>query len=78
MTRAPEVLYRHRDGLFDDTARAWRAEQVKPLVPADAKERRLHHQTSCVFAEAAELVEVCPCTARQRAYRDRHPGGGAK
>ncbi|WP_329131439.1 hypothetical protein OG552_10210 [Streptomyces sp. NBC_01476] len=72
---APDVLYRHSDGRFDTTNRAWDARDVKPLRP-DAKPRPLHHRDDCPFGNAAELTEVCPCTTRQRNYRAQHPGGG--
>lgn len=68
----PDVLYRHSDGLYDDTARAWKASDVEPLTP-EGKERPLRHSATCRYQRAPELVEVCPCTRRQRDYRAAHP-----
>lgn len=73
MTGAPDVVVVGADGQFyDETRRAWNARTVKPLVREQAP-RPLHHTASCCFRQAPELVEVCPCTRRQRDYRARHP-----
>ena len=70
---APDVLYRHPDGaLYDDTRRAWDARQLRPLAP-EPKPRPLHHGETCVFRASPDLVDVCPCTRRQRDYRASHP-----
>lgn len=70
---APDVLYRHSDGdLYDDTARAWDARELQPLAPV-VKPRPLHHGATCPFRKALDLVDVCPCTRKQRDYRARHP-----
>lgn len=73
MTTAPDELVLASDGRFyDDTTRAWRSYTVRPLVPESAP-RPLHHTAHCCYRRSPDLVEVCPCTRRQRDYRATHP-----
>ncbi|WNI19128.1 hypothetical protein [Actinacidiphila sp. ITFR-21] len=68
----PDVLYRHRDGLYDATATAWDAHQLQPLAPEpDPKARPLVHRAGCRMAPWPDLAAVCPCTADQRYTRRR-------
>lgn len=66
----PDVLWRTRDGLWDDTARAWDARNLRPLTPPAAN-KPLAHKKGCLVAEWPDLAAVCPCTAQQR-YQHRH------
>jgi hypothetical protein len=70
---APDVVVRSQDGsYYDATLRAWSGRDVQPLVP-EGRERPLHHSETCCFRRNPALVEVCPCTRRQRDYRASHP-----
>lgn len=77
MTRAPEVLYRHRNGRMDTEVTDWSPTDTRPLADPGPP-RPLHHLRQCWWCKEDGLVEVCRCTRQQRAYRDRHPGGGGK
>lgn len=67
----PDVLYRHADGgLYDDTARAWDARQLKPLAARPA-EKALAHKTGCHMEPWPDLADLCPCTAGIRWLRAR-------
>jgi hypothetical protein len=70
---APDVIVLGADGgFYDATVRAWNARKIRPLIPETAP-RPLHHADDCCYRHNPDLVEVCPCTRRQRDYRARHP-----
>lgn len=71
MTAAPDVLWLHDGELYDATATAWDARNLQPLV-VETVGQPLRHRADCIFREAPDLAEVCPCTADQR-YPHRHP-----
>ncbi|WUH94610.1 hypothetical protein OG900_33645 [Streptomyces sp. NBC_00433] len=68
MTAAPEVLYLCGDQLYDETATAWDARTLQPLVVPEP-EAPLAHWHDCRMAEWPDLASVCPCTVGLRYIR---------
>lgn len=72
MSTTPDVLYLRGGEFYDDTATAWDARNLQPLVPEPAAETPLVHRTGCRMAPWPDLADLCPCTANQR-YTRRRP-----
>jgi len=69
-----DVLYRHRDDLFDTTATSWDARSLKPLEPApDPTAKPPEHRSDCYFATWPSLADLCGCATNPGYLRAQHP-----